>query len=153
MAITDVGEMIGCCHTGVMDAVEEDLLSRVFEVSDSLDSEAIIEFFHALTTVSLEELSGKPNPRVFLLSKIVDACHHNMMRPRIVWTTLWKGSQDAGDPQPQTAVWQGLSAYFVEIGCHGNLQVAMYAMDALRQVGPSPTLSSLILPVSSNMIS
>ena len=121
-------------HAGVMDAVEEELLSRVFEVSDSLDSVAIIEFFHALTTVSLEELSCKPTPRVFALSKIVEACHHNMMRPRIVWTTLWKGSQDAADPQPQPGVWQGLSAYFVDIGCHGNLQVAMYAMDALRQV-------------------
>lgn len=119
--------------------MEEDLLSRVFEMSDSLDSEAIIEFFHALTAVSMEELSGKPTPRVFALSKIVEACHHNMMRPRIVWTTLWKGTQDlVVDPQPQYGVWQGLSAYFVDIGCHGNLQVAMYAMDALRQVPHSP---------------
>ena len=33
--------------------------------------------------------------------------------------------------------WRGLSEYFVDIGCHSNLQVAMYAMDALRQVRTS----------------
>jgi brefeldin A-inhibited guanine nucleotide-exchange protein len=133
-----------CLYAGVMDAVEEELLSRVIEVSDTLDAEAIIEFFHALTTVSLEELSGRPTPRVFALSKIVESCHHNMMRPRIVWTILWKGSQDAADPQPHSGVWQGLSSYFVDIGCHGNLQVAMYAMDALRQV-PCSILHTLLL--------
>jgi hypothetical protein len=127
---------------GVIDAVEEDLLSRVFVMSDSLDSEAIVEFFHAMTAVSLEELSGRPTPRVYALSKIVEACHHNMMRPRIVWTTLWKGTQV--DMQPPGKSWQGLSAYFVDIGCHENLQVAMYAMDALRQVCCPAWISTLL---------
>lgn len=116
---------------GVLEAVDDDILARVVVKSASLGSEAIIEFMHALTTVSLEELSGKPTPRVFALSKIVEACHHNMMRPRIVWTILWKGSNEA---LQHNDGWHGLSEYFVDIGCHENLQVAMYAMDALRQV-------------------
>jgi hypothetical protein len=114
-----------------MDAIDDDLLTRTFVMSAALDSEAIVEFFHALTSVSLEELAGKPSARVFSLSKIVEVCHHNMMRPRIVWTTLWKGSHDVQRPGDG---WRGLSEYFVDIGCHENLQVAMYAMDALRQV-------------------
>lgn len=116
---------------GVLEAVDEDILNRVVIMSASLGSEAIIEFMHALSTVSLEELGGKPTPRVFALSKIVEACHHNMMRPRIVWTILWKGRSEAAQ-HPDG--WRGLSEYFVDIGCHENLQVAMYAMDALRQV-------------------
>lgn len=109
-----------------MDAMDEDVLTRIFVTSAKLDAEAIIDFMRALTTVSAEELRGKPVPRVFMLSKIVEVCHHNMMRPRIVWTTLWKGTPDGA--------WGGLSEYFVDTGCHDNLQVSMYAMDALRQV-------------------
>lgn len=120
-------------RVGVLEAVDDDILARVVVMSASLGSEAIIDFMHALTTVSLEELSGKPTPRVFALSKIVEACHHNMMRPRIVWTILWKGGTDAAQAGDG---WRGLSEYFVDIGCHENLQVAMYAMDALRQVPP-----------------
>ena len=115
---------------GVMDAIDDDLMSRVFVNSVTLAPDAVVEFFHALTLVSSEELSGRPTPRVFALSKIVDVCHHNMNRPRIVWTGIWKGM-----PAAEGAVreWRGLSEYFVDIGCHGTLQVAMYAMDALRQ--------------------
>lgn len=121
----------GRSFAGVLEAVDEDILNRVVIMSASLGSEAIIEFMHALTTVSLEELGGKPTPRVFALSKIVEACHHNMMRPRIVWTILWKGRSESAQ---NADGWRGLSEYFVDIGCHENLQVAMYAMDALRQV-------------------
>ena len=42
---------------------------------------------------------------------------------------MWLQARE-GEEQP----WRGLSEYFVDIGCHSNLQVAMYAMDALRQV-------------------
>jgi hypothetical protein len=118
-----------------MDAIDEAMQSRIFVSSISLDPEAIVEFFQALTTVSCEELAGKPSARVFALSKIVDVCHHNIDRPRIVWTAIWKGIQaPVGDQKP----WRGLSEYFVDIGCHANLQVAMFAMDALRQVGLLP---------------
>lgn len=116
---------------GVMDAIDEDMLTRIFVTSSRLDSEAFIEFFQALTNVSCEELRGKPTARVFALTKVVEVCHHNMMRPRIVWTSIWKGTHSGRDGE---AEWHGLSEYFVDTGCHDNLQVAMYAMDALRQI-------------------
>jgi hypothetical protein len=31
-------------------------------------------------------------------------------------------------------IWAVLSDFFVEVGCHKNLQVAMYAVDSLRQL-------------------
>ena len=38
--------------------------------------------------------------------------------PRLVWSRIW-------------AV---LSDYFIAVGCHSNLSVAMYAVDSLRQL-------------------
>ena len=76
-----------------MDAIDEDLSSRIFVSSTALTAPAIVELFGALTAVSHEELAGQPAPRVFALSKIVETCHHNMARPRIVWTGIWKGLQ------------------------------------------------------------
>lgn len=122
---------------GVLDAIDDDVQSRIFVASVNLQPEAIVEFLHALTTVSSEELSGRPTARVFMLSKIVDVCHHNINRPRIVWTGIWKGAHATGEEEQ---AWRGLSEYFVDIGCHATLQVAMYAMDALRQAR-SPTLA------------
>ena len=31
-------------------------------------------------------------------------------------------------------IWAVLSDFFVEVGCHKNLQVAMYSVDSLRQL-------------------
>ena len=31
-------------------------------------------------------------------------------------------------------IWAVLSDFFVEVGCHANLQVAMYGIDSLRQL-------------------
>ena len=31
-------------------------------------------------------------------------------------------------------IWAVLSDFFIEVGCHPNLQVAMYAVDSLRQL-------------------
>ena len=42
----------------------------------------------------------------------------NMDRIRLVWSRMWSV----------------LSDFFVEAGCHPNLQVAMYVVDSLRQL-------------------
>lgn len=72
----------------------------------------------ALTAVSADELRDSRAPRVFSLTKIVEVAHFNMTRIRLVWSRIW-------------AV---LSEYFIGVGCHGNLSLAMYAVDALRQL-------------------
>ena len=103
-----------------MDAIDDDAHTRVFVSSVNLNPEAIVEFFHALTSVSLEELAGTPTARVFALSKIVDVCHHNINRPRIVWTSIWKGLQAAGGDD---RAWQGLSEAswtLAAMACHEN---------------------------------
>ena len=33
-----------------------------------------------------------------------------------------------------TRIWAVLADFFIEVGCHANLAVAMYAVDSLRQL-------------------
>ena len=72
----------------------------------------------SLTSISLDELRDAKAPRVFSLTKIVEIAHYNMTRIRLVWGRIWSI----------------LSEYFITVGCHGNLAVAMYAVDSLRQL-------------------
>lgn len=44
--------------------------------------------------------------------------HYNMNRIRLVWSSIW----------------HVLSDFFVTIGCSGNLSIAIFAMDSLRQL-------------------
>ncbi|EFJ50436.1 hypothetical protein VOLCADRAFT_80189 [Volvox carteri f. nagariensis] len=102
----------------VINSVDSGDLNRVFLTSGQLNSEAIVEFVKALTAVSADELRDPRAPRVFSLTKIVEVAHFNMTRIRLVWSRIW-------------AV---LSEYFIAVGCHANLSLAMYAVDALRQL-------------------
>lgn len=83
-----------------------------------LDSDSIVEFVKGLCEVSREELWSGGSPRVYSLTKIVEVAHVNMQRIRIVWSRIW-------------AV---LADYFVAVGCHTNLNVAINAVDQLRQL-------------------
>jgi brefeldin A-inhibited guanine nucleotide-exchange protein len=91
---------------------------RVFESSGNLSSTAVVYFVKALCEVSKQELESKMNPRVYSLTKIVEVAHYNMNRVRIVWSKIWALLAD----------------YFIFVGCHPTLNVAMYAIDALRQL-------------------
>eukprot|EP00891_Asterochloris_glomerata_P002829 jgi/Astpho2/2829/e_gw1.00050.8.1_t len=102
----------------VIREIDQQELNRMFVRSERLDSEAIVEFVRALCEVATEELRPVNAPRVYGLAKIVEISHFNMNRIRLVWNRIW-------------AV---LSDFFVEVGCHRNLQVAMYAVDSLRQL-------------------
>jgi brefeldin A-inhibited guanine nucleotide-exchange protein len=61
--------------------------------------------------------SRSPCPCISLL-RIVQVADHNMTRIRLVWTR----------------VWMILSDYFITVGCHPSLKVAMVAVDSLRQL-------------------
>ncbi|GJZ38549.1 brefeldin A-inhibited guanine nucleotide-exchange protein 2-like protein [Tanacetum coccineum] len=114
-------------------------MNRIFTRSQKLNSEAIVDFVKALCKVSMEELRSPTDPRVFSLTKIVEIAyesysfgvkdmqqpcqaarplHYNMNRIRLVWTSIWNV----------------LSDFFVTIGCSGNLSIAIFAMDSLRQL-------------------
>ena len=98
-----------------IDALE---LNRLFVDSSRLDADAVVEFVSTLCMISREELRSVSTPRVFSLTKIVELAHFNMSRIRLVWSKIW-------------AV---LSDFFIEVGCHENLGIAMYAVDSLRQL-------------------
>ncbi|EFN54845.1 hypothetical protein CHLNCDRAFT_35815 [Chlorella variabilis] len=102
----------------VMASVDVQELNRLFVNSGRLDSEAIVHFVKTLGAVAQEELRPVACPRVFSLTKIVECAHFNMGRIRLVWSRIW-------------AV---LADFFIEVGCHANLAVAMYAVDSLRQL-------------------
>ncbi|KAI9329427.1 hypothetical protein BDR26DRAFT_842136 [Obelidium mucronatum] len=57
-------------------------------------------------------------PRMYLLQKIVEIAHYNMHRIRFEWTQIWRV----------------LQPHFVVVGCHPNVHVASFAVDALRQL-------------------
>ncbi|PSC72251.1 brefeldin A-inhibited guanine nucleotide-exchange 2-like [Micractinium conductrix] len=102
----------------VMMSVDVQELNRLFVNSGRLDSEAIVHFVRTLSAIAAEELRPVACPRVFSLTKIVEIAHFNMGRIRLVWSRIW-------------AV---LADFFIEVGCHQNLSVAMYAVDSLRQL-------------------
>ncbi|GFH25080.1 SEC7 domain-containing protein, partial [Haematococcus lacustris] len=102
----------------VINSCDSHELSAVFINSDKLNGEAVVAFVRALCCISADELANARSPRVFSLAKIVEIAHYNMTRIRLVWSRVW-------------AV---LSDYFIQVGCHPNLQVAMYAVDSLRQL-------------------
>jgi len=93
-------------------------LNGVFLRSNRLDSEAIVVFVRSLCAISSDELRDVKAPRVFTLTKVVEVALYNMTRIRLVWSRIW-------------AV---LSDFFVAVGCHPNLAVAMYAVECLRQL-------------------
>ena len=101
----------------VLRELSPDELARIFHISDQLDGEAVVAFVRSLCAVSLEEISSR-SPRVYSLTKLVEIAHMNMDRIRLVWSRMWSV----------------LSDFFVEAGCHPNLQVAMYVVDSLRQL-------------------
>ena len=93
-------------------------IDLIIQKTVQLDPEAIIDFITALIQVSSEELKDQENPRKFSLQKLVEVADFNMGRIRFVWQKIW----------------QNLSEHFNNVGQHNNLNVALYAIDSLRQL-------------------
>ena len=93
-------------------------VDRVFTGSTKLDGNAIVEFVKALATVSNEELSNLSHPRMFSLQKIVEISYYNMGRIRLQWSRIW----------------EVLSDHFNRVSCSPNEDVAIFAVDSLRQL-------------------
>jgi hypothetical protein len=94
------------------------MVSRVYRRSASLDGEAVVVFMRALCAVSQEELESGSAPRLHSLQRVVGAAFDSMGRIRLVWAKLW-------------AV---VGAQLVGASCHPHRAVALYAVDALRQL-------------------
>ncbi|GAB6029023.1 Brefeldin A-inhibited guanine nucleotide-exchange protein 1 [Chamberlinius hualienensis] len=93
-------------------------VDRIFTGSTRLDGDAIVDFVKALCLVSLEELSNTSHPRMFSLQKIVEISYYNMGRIRLQWSRIW----------------QVLGDHFNKVGCSSNEDIAVFALDSLRQL-------------------
>ncbi len=100
-------------------SISESEIERIFTNSSTLSAQGVTDFCGALCAVSLEELGEKYGPRLFCLQKIVELAYYNMdSRTRLEWGKIW------GKMGP----------FFASAMCHGNNDVAMYAIDSLRQL-------------------
>uniref|UniRef100_A0A3Q2XMN9 ARF guanine nucleotide exchange factor 2 n=1 Tax=Hippocampus comes TaxID=109280 RepID=A0A3Q2XMN9_HIPCM len=93
-------------------------VDRIFTGSTRLDGNAIVDFVRWLCAVSMDELALTHQPRMFSLQKIVEISYYNMNRIRLQWSRIW---QVIGD-------------HFNKVGCNPNEDVAIFAVDSLRQL-------------------
>ncbi|KAM5134853.1 brefeldin A-inhibited guanine nucleotide-exchange protein 2 [Mantella aurantiaca] len=93
-------------------------VDRIFTGSTRLDGKAIVDFVRWLCVVSMDELASVHHPRMFSLQKIVEISYYNMDRIRLQWSRIW---QVIGD-------------HFNKVGCNPNEDVAIFAIDSLRQL-------------------
>ncbi|XP_053280537.1 brefeldin A-inhibited guanine nucleotide-exchange protein 2 isoform X2 [Pleuronectes platessa] len=93
-------------------------VDRIFTGSTRLDGNAIVDFVRWLCAVSMDELASTHQPRMFSLQKIVEISYYNMNRIRLQWSRIW---QVIGD-------------HFNKVGCNPNEDVAIFAVDSLRQL-------------------
>ncbi|XP_029575433.1 brefeldin A-inhibited guanine nucleotide-exchange protein 2 isoform X1 [Salmo trutta] len=93
-------------------------VDRIFTGSTRLDGNAVVDFVRWLCAVSMDELASTHQPRMFSLQKIVEISYYNMNRIRLQWSRIW---QVIGD-------------HFNKVGCNPNEDVAIFAVDSLRQL-------------------
>uniref|UniRef100_A0A915I2T7 SEC7 domain-containing protein n=1 Tax=Romanomermis culicivorax TaxID=13658 RepID=A0A915I2T7_ROMCU len=93
-------------------------VDRIFTGSGRLDGDAVVHFVSALCKVSMEELSNPAHPRMFSLQKLVEISYYNMDRIRLQWSRIW----------------QVLGEHFNRAGCNSNEEVAIFAVDSLKQL-------------------
>uniref|UniRef100_A0A8C8SJR3 ADP ribosylation factor guanine nucleotide exchange factor 1 n=1 Tax=Pelusios castaneus TaxID=367368 RepID=A0A8C8SJR3_9SAUR len=93
-------------------------VDRIFTGSTRLDGNAIVDFVRWLCAVSMDELLSATHPRMFSLQKIVEISYYNMGRIRLQWSRIWEVIGD----------------HFNKVGCNPNEDVAIFAVDSLRQL-------------------
>uniref|UniRef100_A0A8C9VIZ0 ARF guanine nucleotide exchange factor 1 n=1 Tax=Scleropages formosus TaxID=113540 RepID=A0A8C9VIZ0_SCLFO len=93
-------------------------VDRIFTGSTRLDGNAVVDFVRWLCAVSMDELASPTHPRMFSLQKIVEISYYNMGRIRLQWSRIWEVIGD----------------HFNKVGCNTNEDVAIFAVDSLRQL-------------------
>lgn len=94
-------------------------MDRIFTKSAELtNSNAVVKFVESLCVVSRQEIESRCNSRMFSLQKLVEVAYFNMNQIRIVWTRIW----------------HHMAEHFETVSCLGDLQIATFALDSLRQL-------------------
>lgn len=105
-------QVLGLISNAKSDAVIEEMTGQsfvlqadqMFSQSVGLSSAAILSFFQAMCTVSLEEVGFTTDskdlrdsavlaqhvPRIYLLQKIVEVAYYNIERIRFEWAQIWR---------------------------------------------------------------
>ncbi|EGV97658.1 Brefeldin A-inhibited guanine nucleotide-exchange protein 2 [Cricetulus griseus] len=78
----------------------------------------LVDFVRWLCAVSMDELASPHHPRMFSLQKIVEISYYNMSRIRLQWSRIW----------------HVIGEHFNKVGCNPNEDVAIFAVDSLRQL-------------------
>jgi brefeldin A-inhibited guanine nucleotide-exchange protein len=114
----------------IVQELDPRIIDAVYLNSQNLSPESLLYFVQCLCEVSLVEMSTSDanlmsgpkrttNPRIFSLQKLVEVADYNMfVRSRLSWSEIWRH----------------LAAHFTTVGLHQNQYVAMYGVDALRQL-------------------
>lgn len=108
--------LLGSNAALVAQAIVSSSLDRVFTHSSSLTNPAVVKFVAAACTVSSEEIAT-PQPRSYMLQKLVEIAAFNMTRPRGVWAQ----------------VWSGMAKQFTAAALHQDHQIASLALDSMKQ--------------------
>uniref|UniRef100_A0AAQ4RLX4 ARF guanine nucleotide exchange factor 1 n=1 Tax=Gasterosteus aculeatus aculeatus TaxID=481459 RepID=A0AAQ4RLX4_GASAC len=133
--ITSTKDFVRCCVVGgtvdrkQIASIQESIgetssqsvvvaVDRIFTGSTRLDGNAIVDFVRWLCAVSMDELASPTHPRMFSLQKIVEISYYNMGRIRLQWSRIWEVIGD----------------HFNKVGCNSNEDVAIFAVDSLRQL-------------------
>jgi len=103
----------------VASTIKDEEIQRVFSNSVELSSTGIADFCRALSQIAWEEVTDAKTPSFYMLLKAVEVAHYNLQsRIRVEWKQ----------------VWDYLEPLFSKAGCHSNQAIAMFAIDALRQL-------------------
>uniref|UniRef100_A0A3P8ZT77 SEC7 domain-containing protein n=1 Tax=Esox lucius TaxID=8010 RepID=A0A3P8ZT77_ESOLU len=114
-------KQIACIQESIGETSSQSVVvavDRIFTGSTRLDGNAIVDFVRWLCAVSMDELGSPTHPRMFSLQKIVEISYYNMGRIRLQWSRIWEVIGD----------------HFNKVGCNSNEDVAIFAVDSLRQL-------------------
>ncbi|NXP79197.1 BIG1 protein, partial [Ramphastos sulfuratus] len=93
-------------------------VDRYREGCIEISAHSTVDFVRWLCAVSMDELLSATHPRMFSLQKIVEISYYNMGRIRLQWSRIWEVIGD----------------HFNKVGCNPNEDVAIFAVDSLRQL-------------------
>ena len=123
----------------VLEAVQEVLIDKVFSSTVNLSAKSLAHFVEQLINVAQSEVGGSSKKTgksgvdgavqdvsstgsgasIFSLQRLVDVADYNMnVRPRLVWAQVWELMAD----------------FLVNLACHTNRMVSIFAVDSLKQL-------------------
>ncbi|KAG9393952.1 Sec7 domain [Carpediemonas membranifera] len=100
--------------------LDRSMVDRVFLGSVQLHEEALVHFLSVLCSIGAAELGVDDGRHRFTLQKVVEVVSVNMDRElsKFAFIRLWKS----------------MGGLFVDVGASSSLELAMYAVDSLRQL-------------------